>query len=196
MTDIIMVFDVESVGLYGDGYAVGLTVINRDDKTILDKDYFACPSQKAEGNPEDRTWIETNVDPYLPSPNLETPAQVRSEFWRVFQGWKNSPDLKRYSDAFFLFADCGYPVETNFMAACVRDNEPEYKWNAPYPLHEVATIRAILGLDATLSYDLPKDKRHNPVEECLYIAPILVDWLNMVEDMRSIYAEASRKAPQ
>lgn len=179
MTDIIMVFDVESVGLYGEGYAVGLTVINGDDKTILDKDYFACPSQKAEGDQEDRAWIEANVDPYLPPPNLETPDQVRNKFWCVFQRWKNSPDLKQHNDIFILFADCGYPVETNFMATCVRDNEPKYKWNAPYPLQEIATVRTMIGLDPTLSYELPEDKRHNPVEECLYIAPLLVDWLGM-----------------
>lgn len=178
MTDIIMVFDVESVGLYGQGFAVGYVVIKSNDKTILDQDYFACPSDEALGTMANHSWIEENVLPFLPPANCKSPEEVRSRFWERFQGWQNSPDLKRWGeDKFSLFADCGYPVETNFLNKCVMDNEPEYQWNGPYPLQEIATVRTLLGLDPTLSYELPKDKRHNPVEECLYIAPLLVDWL-------------------
>ncbi len=188
MTDILMVLDVESVGLYGQGFAVGYVVIKSDDKTILDKDYFACPSDEASGTMENHSWIEENVVPFLPAPNCNSPEEVRGRFWERFQGWKNSPDLKRLGeDRFFLFADCGYPVETNFLNACVRDNEAERQWSGPYPLQEIATIRTVLGLDPTLSYDLPEDKRHNPLEECLYIAPLLVDWLKTLEEMRSTF---------
>lgn len=181
MTKTLMVFDVESIGLYGEGFAVGLVVIDRESKTVTDQAYLACPTDAAQGTPEDREWVEKNIVPYLPPPKLAITRQVREEFWRLYRriggGYKDCS----------IWADCGYPVEDGFMRTCIHDNLSARKWNGPYPLQEIATVRTALGLDPTLAYQLPEDKRHNPLEECLYIAPKLVEWLDALDDMRSLY---------
>lgn len=181
MTDKpLMIFDVESVGLNGEGFAVGVVVVDQKSKAVLEKAYFACPHSSAQGKDEDRKWIESNVIPYLPPPNLTTTEQVREEFWQSYRRI-----VEKHPDA-SIWADCGYPVEYGFMKACTQDLSDRI-WQAPYPLQEIATIRTALGLDPTLAYDLPPDKRHNPLEECLYIAPKLADWLGDFKKVLSLY---------
>jgi hypothetical protein len=170
MNKILMVLDVESVGLYGEPFAVGFVVINSLSRTVLDQCYLACPDSKAQGTDEDRRWIQKNVLPFLPPPNLDTPREVREVFWNLY---RRIVDAYKNQD-FSIWADCGYPVEDRFLRLCVQDDLSNRVWKAPYPLHEIATVRAALRLDSVLGYDLPDDKRHNPLEECQYIAPKLI----------------------
>lgn len=181
MTQTLFIFDVESVGLYGTGFAVAVVIYDRGTKTVLEKQYFACSPQDAAGLLEDHQWINQHVVPFLPQPNLTSVAEVRQAFWELYFKSKTTyPDVSTW-------ADCGYPVEARFLQACVCDRgNNERTWQAPYPLQEIATVRTILGLDSTLAYDLSEDKRHNPLEECLYIAPKLANWL---DDLRPAQRE-------
>ena len=47
-----LVFDVESIGLHGEGWAVGFVLLGHDGET-LKEGYFACPQESALGSPEE-----------------------------------------------------------------------------------------------------------------------------------------------
>lgn len=183
MLEIHGILDTESVGLHGEGFATALTVID-SNRAILNTVYFGCPDEAAKGSDADREWIKANVVPYLPPPNCSTPSEVRNSIWRVYYDWKNKLVPERNA-TFTLWADCGFPVEARFFAACIDENLPDRAWESPYPFQEIATIRTALGLDPTLAYDLPEDKRHNPVHETQYIAIKLVEWLEELEVLRA-----------
>lgn len=176
MTQTLFIFDVESVGLYGTGFAVAVVVYDRGTKTVLEQHYFACSPESVAGLFEDHAWIKEHVIPFLPHPKLDLPEEVRQVFWELYIKTKTTyPNVS-------IWADCGYPVEAKFLQACVCDRaNNERTWQAPYPLQEIATVRTVLGLDPTLAYDLSEDKRHNPLEECLHIAPKLANWLDDLE---------------
>ena len=102
-----MVFDVESIGLHGDGYAVGYVVIQ--DGNEVESGMFACPASKANGADSDRLWVYENI-PQI-APDSPDPLAVRENFWCRWMEWKAKGAL--------LAADCAWPVEARFLAACV-----------------------------------------------------------------------------
>ena len=68
-----MVFDVESIGLHGEGYAVGYVVIV--DGKEVEADMFACPGSMAEGVDSDRLWVYGNI----PAPAIQHQAEPRAK---------------------------------------------------------------------------------------------------------------------
>jgi hypothetical protein len=166
MSKNLFVFDVESIGLYGEGFAVGYVVTTRERK-LIEEGCFACDLDRAIGlDEESRQWIGKNVK--IPMYDCVAPWIVREKFWEV---------LLRYRDTCLFFADCCYPVETNFLAACVKIDSPGRQWLAPYPLYDIAIIRAALGFDPLttlprLENELPK---HNPLADARQSARILLD---------------------
>lgn len=186
MSDLHFVFDIESVGLYGKGFAAGIVVIDRDKK-ILEKRYLDCPVHAAEGRKEDFEWVLENVCPYLPptialpkdciANHYSTPFFVRQAFWGQYVYWKDKGAK--------FWADCGYPVEAGFLRDCVADDPTNRTWEAPYPLHDIATLKLAKGLDPIAAYGLPKEQQHNPVCESEFIANELIDWLYGKSNPRS-----------
>lgn len=169
------ILDVESVGLHGEGFAAALAIADSETGRVLEFSYFGCPSETARGTDEARAWIEEHVVPYLPSPNLGTPYEVRQGFWEYYTDWRVK--AKSQGVGFSLWADCGFPVEDRFLLTCIDDSLVTREWEGPYPLQEIASIRTKLGLDPVLAYDLPPEERHNPVSETIYIAERLLEWL-------------------
>ncbi|HEY9598498.1 MAG TPA: hypothetical protein V6D33_12590 [Cyanophyceae cyanobacterium] len=170
--NLFMVFDVESVGLHGEGFAVAYVVIDKE-KTIRDRGLFHCNYELAlAASSEDKLWVEQNVLPYLPEPDPDlTPRDIRFRFFEKWLYWREQGAT--------LWADCGWPVEGRFLANCVSDNLPINYWSGPYPLQEIATVRTMIGRDPIEPYELSEEQRHNPLAECEYIAPLLVDWLSV-----------------
>ena len=78
MTDKFMVFDVESIGLHGDGFAVAWVVVNRNGER-LGEGCLACDPAQCGGTHEGRLWVAEHV------PALEatspTPQHMRNGFW-------------------------------------------------------------------------------------------------------------------
>lgn len=177
MVQLHGILDIESVGLHGEGFAAALTIID-SDKNILFSEYLGCPAEVANGFDNDRVWIEKNVLNYLPTPNCKDPSEVRNGMWEYYMKWKKIANER--ATTFTLWADCGFPVETRFIAACIDENVWERGWESPYPLQEIATIRTALGMDPTLSYELPESERHNPIAETRYIAQKLIEWLDVL----------------
>lgn len=166
---LYMVFDVESVGLHGEGFAVGWKVVDEDGKFVASAEY-ACNPDEAEGDDAGRAWVAENVQ--IPvGYNCRSPRHVRDEFWRAWEYAKKMGAV--------LVADCAWPVEARFLIDCVRDDPASRTWEGPYPLHDLASVFLATGVDPTqhferLPYELPV---HSPRADAAQSARLLVEAL-------------------
>ena len=171
-----IVFDVESLGLHGEGFAVGWVVL--DDKgREIEWCVRAADPVNACGAPDDRTWIEANVVPALggrvaasfiePSTTLR---DVREAFWAMYQRLKAEGPVE-------LWADCPWPVEARFLNACVDDGQPGRNWEGPYPLLDVGVMMRASGIDAMATYPRRPDEEpaHNPLADARQSARLLLE---------------------
>lgn len=164
------VFDVESVGLHGEGFAVAGGVYLANGATQWEFGY-ACPIDEAKGGDEDRKWVKANV------PTLEVtsrlPVGIRNDFWLEW--------LKvqaRYPDI-TMAAECGWPVEARFLCACIDDNPKDRNRKGPYPLMEIATYMAAAGMDPMAKYKRYETEKpeHNPLSDARLSARLLSEAL-------------------
>lgn len=166
--DLFMVFDVESIGLHGEGFAVAYVVVNRA-RERLDEAVFACDPGVCFGTEEGRLWVAENVPPLEgTSPN---PTHLRNAFWDRWLRWKNKGAV--------LVADCCWPVEARFLAACVDSHHSEREWEGPYPLYDLASVLLAHGEDslkrsARLTEELPA---HHPLHDARQTARLFLDAL-------------------
>jgi hypothetical protein len=159
-----MVIDVESVGLHGEGFAVGIVVIDETGHVDL-TGHFACPSDAAAGSDEGRAWVRENCPDIVAV--LDTPREVRDGFWHVWQDYKAHGAL--------LVADCAWPVEARFLAACVDDDPEARAWQGPYPLHELASFMAAAGMDPMATRErLADEPQHDPLGDAKQSARLLM----------------------
>lgn len=153
MSEKFMVFDVESIGLHGEGFAVGYVVVERDGK-VLEENIFGCLPGRALGNASGYKWVEANIPP-LPI-TARTPRGIRTAFWKCWMHWREQGAV--------LVADCAWPVEARFLIACVDDNMVERESQGPYPLHDLASLLLARGADPlVVTPRLPNElPAHNP----------------------------------
>lgn len=163
---IFMVFDVESVGLHGEGFAVGFVVVNGYGEEIQ-HGLIACNPDVADGDGEGRDWVARNVPSFRATHSVAWPHEVRNVFWDEWLQWKERGAL--------MVADCAWPVETGFLAECVDDN-PDRTWKGPYPLHDLASIVLAQGGDPLKTNDrLPNElPAHNPLNDARQSARLLI----------------------
>jgi len=178
--ELFMVFDVESIGLHGEGFAVGWVVVNREGRRF-EEGCLACSPELAGGSLESRKWVDENVPPIVPS-QCATPRAVRAAFWSAWRKWVDQGAV--------LVADCAWPVEARFMALAVEDDIGEREWNGPYPLHDLASMLLALGRDPLtptqrLADELPA---HHPLMDARQSARQLVEALGTV---RAIYTDVA-----
>lgn len=175
---IWLVFDVESVGLHGEAFAVGAQVIELDG--FVHEEYlFACDPAEAAGSDEGRAWVAEHC-PFIPR-NCATPRGVRQQFWREWQRWKERGAL--------LVADCGWPVEARFLIACVDDEPDERSWQGPYPFHDLASLMLVAGFNPLATYERRDDEvEHDPLGDARQSARLLVQVLGFMR------AQAERAA--
>jgi hypothetical protein len=166
--DKFMVFDVESIGLHGDGFAVAWVVVNREGER-LDEACLSCNPDLCAGADESRIWVSENV------PELErtspTPQHLRNTFWHEWRRWADQGAV--------LVADCAWPVEANFLSACVRLNHKEREWQGPYPLHDLASVMLVHGADPlAVTFRMPDElPAHHPLMDARQSARQLVQCL-------------------
>ena len=162
---LFLVFDVESVGLHGEGFAVGWVVVG-ESGTTYEESYLACLPGAASGTTNSREWVEKNT-PEIPITH-NTPVAVRDAFWHVWRLWKASGAV--------LVADCCWPVEARFLAQCVDDNPEAREWDGPYPLHDVASVLLAHGKDPLITQTrLPEEcPAHHPLKDAKQSARILL----------------------
>jgi len=179
---LYMVFDVESVGLHGEGFAVGWVVVD-DQGQELDAGYFACPIAEAWGTAADLAWVREHI-PALP-PTHQKLSALHTAFWERWLHWKTQGAV--------LVADCAWPVEARFLAACVDDPAEEAFYHShaidrtregegPYPLHDVATMLLAAGLDPLATVDrLPAElPQHDPLCDARQSARLWLEALHLL----------------
>lgn len=167
----VMVFDVESVGLHGEGFAVGFVVIKGGME--VDSGAFGCPQSYAlddAGNlpphvSSDRQWVGENV-PDVGA--LGSPFVVRERFWNVWSTWKSKGAV--------LAADCAWPVEGRFLNACVDIATDLRRWDGPYPLIEISTLLLAAGFDPMASFPRGENElpMHHPLADARQSARLMM----------------------
>ncbi len=162
-----LVFDVESVGLHGEGFAVGYVVVDSEGQT-LEEGLFGCHAEYAKGTPENYKWVLANVQSPV---NMSTPKGVRHAFWKVWERWKEEKTA--------MVADCAWPVEARFLIDSVNDDLEAREWGGPYPLHDLASVLMMLGKDPlAVTERLPNElPAHNPLNDARQSARQLMEAL-------------------
>jgi hypothetical protein len=159
------VFDVESVGLSGEGFQVGVVII-REDGAILQEFCCQCSPSMAEGSPDGRSWVKENV-PMLPHSTVHSTLDVRNAFWDF---WEQMQDTY---PGIMMVADVPFPVETGFLHQCLRDL---YLRKSPYPLLDLTSMLVARGYDPYMNHDrLPTElPKHHALMDARQSARLLV----------------------
>jgi hypothetical protein len=165
------VLDVESIGLHGEGFAVAYVVIGTSG-TIAEEKLFACPPEEARGSPDGLSWVQANVPPLALTATI--PRHVRDQFWSHWLYWK-ARSVK-------MVADCGWPVEANFLEAGVEDDPRVRSWQGPYPLLDLASFLVAVGWDPTVERSrLVDEPLHSPLGDARQSARVLVEVLKELQ---------------
>lgn len=164
---LVFIFDVESIGLHGEGFAVAGGTYNHLGEPAHEF-AFHCDSDAADGDYDDREWIQKHVTINPDSVRFEEPFYVREAFWKE---WEIAKGLGAV-----MFVECGIPVEANFLARCI-DQESARKWEGPYPCHEIATMMLAAGMDPMATYPrLPREMpAHEPLADSRLSARLLAE---------------------
>lgn len=164
-----IVFDVESVGLHGEGFAVGWVVLDASGQEI-DAGLMHCdPRRAAAGTPGDRGWVEENVKIGSPATHVSA-YPLREAWWSWYQALKATGPVE-------LWADCPWPVEARFLAACVDQWRDARNWEGPYPLLDVGVMLRAAGMDPMATYDRTEAESpaHNPLADARQSARLLLE---------------------
>lgn len=152
----VMVFDVEAVGLHGEGFAVGYVVGTIDG--IFTSKMYNCPPYVAKaGTQGDPKWIAQNV-PIFHHTHM-TPSDVREAFWADMQRFKQNNCI--------IAAECTWPVEANFLSACVEFDTEDRNWMGPYPFLDISPILYVAGINPQVSQPRHPEELpvHNPEKD-------------------------------
>lgn len=170
---LFMVFDVESVGLHGEGFQWGMVVVDRTGREIAEG-RSQCFPEHAAGDDSGRAWVLENV-PFFHCLDSYRPCHVRESFWVAWQEWK--------AKGATLWAECLWPVEARFLASCVDDDPAGRAFSGPYPFHDIATLRLAAGLDPLAAVDrLPSELPvHDPLADSRQSARLLIEALNVLQ---------------
>lgn len=169
---ITFAFDVESIGLHGEGFAVGWC-LHQDGTYLHRSGVIACSPSVARGTDANREWVRVNV-PEIKATEA-TPAAVRNAFWQTWIEAKGFADGR--NEAIIMLADCGWPVEARFLSACVDDDPDAREWHGPYPLHDLATYLLAAGCNPTGHYERRPEEMpvHDPLADARQAARIFWD---------------------
>jgi hypothetical protein len=193
----VLSVDAESIGLYGNIFAVGAVVVNEATGAEVEQFYAACPIDDAKDSYR-YTWLADNVLPALDSYTCTSRPIVVYEFGKWYEAM-----MAKYTDL-IIVADCGVPVEA-FLFRCWVDmdeasrpnadmpqalaRQADRQWRAPYPLHEVATAMYMCGLDPKATYvRLPAElPAHHPTRDARQSAR---QWVECTRKLRDALAHA------
>lgn len=168
------VFDVESVGLHGQGFAVAGGVF-ADNGAIQYGFQFSADPDDARGREDDLQWVKDNV------PQFDTTHRsmrgIRDAFWAE---WEKA---KAQYPGIVAAADCGWPVEARFLCECIDDDLVNRRWGGPYPFLEISSVMMAAGMDPMADYprassEMPK---HNPYADAIQSARLLFTALQKLE---------------
>jgi hypothetical protein len=160
----LLIFDIESVGLHGEGFAFGLVLVENGE--VTNEALAWCHPDRAIGDPEGRRWADENVVPELVRATAvwthPDPRELRSEFWGLWRGAKDKLGA-------VLMADVPWPVEANWLTACIADDVLARRWEGPHPLLDAGTLRFA-------GQAKPAEDIHNPLEDARATWLSIRDW--------------------
>jgi len=134
-----MVFDVESVGLYGEGFSVGWVLVDDHGIELASGHYGCTPELARRQDDASLGWVERHCSWNL---NCARPRDVRDQFWEAYNSYfYDIPGMKTV-----LASDVPWPVESRFLKQVIGDDTSRIE-RAPYPLIDIASIRLAAGLD-------------------------------------------------
>lgn len=169
MNNLFYVFDVESVGLFGEGFAVGYTVVNESGKE-LDAACFSCLRKidSYDAPESDKDWVTKNVPPL--EKTHQRPEKMREDFWKSWKYWRGQGAT--------MVADCLFPVESLFLVDCIMENDTR-KQTSPYPLVDLNGVLLAKGFSPIETFErIPGEfPYHNPLADARQSARILIQCL-------------------
>lgn len=157
--------DVETDNLYGDIFAVGVTVWNIKTRKIVEIFGSYAELDKVESQ-----WCKDNIIPLLQDSSkdflkVRNRKLMRNMFWDKYIKWK---------DKSIILADFQYPCEANFFRKCVLDDLKEREWLGPYPIVDLGTMLLCAGLDPDLDRFVYTNSeildKHNPIHDSIVSA--------------------------
>jgi len=169
------VFDVESVGLHGEGFAVAGGVYLENGATQWEF-FYACHPDAAIGEIIDFEWVLKNL-PVITRTHY-TPALVRDAFWNEW--------MKAKAAGALMAVECGWPVEGRFLNACIEDDKSR-KWEGPYPMIEISTYLIAAGMDPMAKNTRTPSEmpEHNPLSDARLSARLLSEAISKIALLRS-----------
>lgn len=171
LTANLFVFDVESAGLHGEAYAAGYVVWNAGQE--IERGTFACEPESVRGLTLDHLWISQNVPPI--DVNRNSPGAVRQALWDRWMLWKGENTV--------MAADCAWPVEARFLAACVDENVQPRSFQGPYPMIEISSMLLAAGVDPMDDHERRGDTenpKHHPQKDASQSARLLWEAINVL----------------
>lgn len=163
-SNLLFSFDVESIGLQGQGFAVGGVLVNKSTRVVEDRFCYAVNSELAAGPLEGRRWITANCPP------IPVTHHKLSDMYAAF--------IEKLDEAMALGADiltdCGWPVEANFLTACLGLSP------GPYPLLDLSSILLAKGFNPIGTYGrLPEElPNHHPTCDAQQTARLYLDHMH------------------
>lgn len=170
--EMLFVFDVESVGLHGWAFAVGYVIVDKKGR-LYEEGTFATAPKNVSGTNEGYFWVAANVPTCAINYNCKTYNELTWMFWNVIKDSKT-----KYKNITF-WADCAWPVETNFLSECTKRHSTENGFDGPYPLHDIATLLLVRGKNPTDNFPRQPDElpAHHPLCDAKQSARILLEHL-------------------
>lgn len=170
MKNQLFVFDVESIGLYGDGFAFGYVVLDTVSLQTVTEGGAYCDPFYAGGYYEARQWVAENVSTEGLR-RISSLQELRRDFWEKV--W--TP----LADSSVMMADCPVPVEANFITACMRDvvgvNNSSHFAQSPYPVLDIASVLFACGVNPLSNFPRASDElpEHHPLMDARQSARVL-----------------------
>jgi hypothetical protein len=168
--------DAESVGLRGEVFAIGWSVV-KDDGEEIDKGLVWSRPTDFMGSPGTLAWVTQNVMITLPeAAEVEHLFQARNIAWNSWSIWQ--------AKGARMVVDCGYPVETTLLDKWL-DDVPERIGDMPYPLFDVSTLLYAVNMDPTGTFDRIEGEHppHNPLHDARHSARI---WCGGLSKLRAV----------
>ncbi len=194
---VFLVFDCETIGIHGEAYAVGYTLIDRHGKLVevegvRSEDWWSCPPEVAMGasyapsteggkrqEAEDRQWGADNVPAEVRTQiTCNYPTDVRERFWKVWIALK-----QHFGDRLIMAAECTWPVEAAFLSNTIADDpDCARHWEGPHPVLDISGVCLAAGMDPCGWYERSADEpAHHPLGDSRQSARLLLEALDRCE---------------
>lgn len=173
MNNFYFVFDVESIGLYGEAFAVAGGIYTTSGAIPETEFCFSIDRKKAYGSPDDEAWVNTYI------PDIDITHNSFEEMAHAF--WEECMKARKLE--ILIAAECLYPVEAKFLHRVINLDLIQRAWRGPYPFVEISTYLSAAGMDPMKDYPrLPSEEpKHHPLGDARQSARLLFEAIFKLE---------------